>query len=204
LNFATQIDSIIVAWTSGKQTKYFDLDLNKRIQLVEDGTFNYQSAKPDFQIISERTPECPNNIVRLYTNEKISEVSWYKNGDFVLTGQVIPVPLEMGENLYEAVDNCGNTDSILIINTAISSQMFPNPARDFVQLTITNNAEAETSLVEIYDVAGRWLQTYRLPLEQGFTTHELPLTNFVGGTYFVKIQSDCWETVEKLVVVPKD
>ena len=55
--------------------------------------------------------------------------------------------------------------------------------------------------VRIYDASGRWMQELSLKLEEGYGLQKLDLRNYASGIYFLQIESACWQSVEKLVVI---
>ncbi|WP_397299250.1 T9SS type A sorting domain-containing protein [Nonlabens ulvanivorans] len=94
-----------------------------------------------------------------------------------------------------------NTETVTVMSTASigattdsSIKLFPNPASNFINLTAANRLESAT----IMDINGRMLSQTNFT---GNTTKQrISLENLSAGIYFVTIQSELGQKVEKLIV----
>lgn len=94
-----------------------------------------------------------------------------------------------------------NTESVTIMSTAsigettdTSISVYPNPARDFINISSTNGLKSAT----LIDVNGRQLSQTNFI---GNTTEQrISLENLTSGVYFVTIQSEVGQKVEKVIV----
>ncbi|MEM7367511.1 MAG: M43 family zinc metalloprotease [Bacteroidota bacterium] len=79
-------------------------------------------------------------------------------------------------------------------------QLFPNPARDMVTVSIdaVNRTDVQLSL---RDVAGRAIVQREVAIQQGFNQIEIPVHMLASGVYFVEIQDDKGKFVEKLIIL---
>jgi hypothetical protein len=94
-----------------------------------------------------------------------------------------------------------NTETVTIMSTAsigettdTSISVYPNPARDVINITSTNGLKSAT----LIDVNGRRLSQTNFI---GNTTEQrISLENLTSGVYFVTIQSEEGQKVEKVIV----
>ncbi|AGC77769.1 putative repeat protein (TIGR01451 family)/predicted secreted protein (Por secretion system target) [Nonlabens dokdonensis] len=94
-----------------------------------------------------------------------------------------------------------NTETVTIMTTASigettdrSISVYPNPAKDFITVSSVNNLKSAT----LIDVNGRTLSQTNFT---GNTTEQrISLENLTSGVYFVTIQSDLGQKVEKVIV----
>ena len=70
---------------------------------------------------------------------------------------------------------------------------FPNPARDFLKISLKGN-ESTDLVVEMFDAIGRKL--YIQKLEAGSTLHEIDMTTYVPGMYYLKFADDKGHVVQ--------
>jgi hypothetical protein len=72
--------------------------------------------------------------------------------------------------------------------------VYPNPARDFINITSTNGLKSAT----LIDVNGRRLS--QTNFIGNATEQSISLENLTSGVYFVTIQSEVGQKVEKVIV----
>ncbi|WOI23912.1 T9SS type A sorting domain-containing protein [Nonlabens ulvanivorans] len=94
-----------------------------------------------------------------------------------------------------------NTETVTVMSTASvgestdsSIKVYPNPAKSFINLSASNSLESVT----IMDINGRTLS--QTNFTGNATEQRISLENLSSGIYFVTIQSDLGQKVEKLVV----
>lgn len=75
-------------------------------------------------------------------------------------------------------------------------QLFPNPTSSDVVLTLPSTANA--TRVEVIDIAGRVVLTYSLPA--GVERHTIEASKLTEGAYYVRVASEDYTSVKKLVV----
>ncbi len=199
-----QIDSIKVDWPSGISTTYKELPLDLHYKLIEDGSLEIVPIQNKSPFITIRKTTCPYNVEKLIVRDQYIPVTWYKNGEQFSNEFEIKIPFEQGDHWYFTEDECGNRDSILISNDFIEGKMFPNPASDIVNFVITGKHESSKAQIRLYDSTGRFLWEYEIELENGFSEKQINVENLMSGTYLVEITSECWTSVEKLVVISSD
>jgi hypothetical protein len=94
-----------------------------------------------------------------------------------------------------------NTETVTVMSTAsigettdTSIAVYPNPARDFINISSLNGLKSAT----LIDVNGRRLSQTNFI---GNTTEQrISLENLTSGVYFVTIQSELGQKVEKVIV----
>lgn len=67
-------------------------------------------------------------------------------------------------------------------------QVYPNPAVEYVQLSLYSDTQSETS-VGVYDMNGKNLLTRRLQLVAGDNTFRVDLAGFAAGVYVVRLDT---------------
>jgi hypothetical protein len=94
-----------------------------------------------------------------------------------------------------------NTETVTIMSTASIGEttdtfisVYPNPARDFINITSTNGLKSAT----LIDVNGRRLS--QTNFIGNATEQSISLENLTSGVYFVTIQSEVGQKVEKVIV----
>ncbi|WP_405351666.1 T9SS type A sorting domain-containing protein [Nonlabens sp. Asnod3-H03] len=94
-----------------------------------------------------------------------------------------------------------NTETVTVMSTASvgestdsSIKVYPNPAKSFINLSASNSLESVT----IMDINGRTLS--QTNFTGNSTDQRVSIENLSSGIYFVTIQSDLGQKVEKLVV----
>ncbi|GAK78096.1 chitinase [Nonlabens ulvanivorans] len=94
-----------------------------------------------------------------------------------------------------------NTETVTVMSTASvgdstdsSIKVYPNPAKSFINLSASNSLESVT----IMDINGRTLS--QTNFTGNATEQRISLENLSSGIYFVTIQSDLGQKVEKLMV----
>ncbi|MCU0320921.1 MAG: T9SS type A sorting domain-containing protein [Chitinophagaceae bacterium] len=70
----------------------------------------------------------------------------------------------------------------------VISQVYPNPAKDFVYVSIYLPLEDKLSF-QITDISGKNISNYTSNFGKGYTTVELPLKNVASGNYQITILS---------------
>ncbi|MEP0050849.1 MAG: T9SS type A sorting domain-containing protein [Nonlabens ulvanivorans] len=94
-----------------------------------------------------------------------------------------------------------NTETVTVMSTASvgesidsSIKVYPNPAKSFINLYASNSLESVT----IMDINGRTLS--QTNFTGNSTDQSVSIENLSSGIYFVTIQSDLGQKVEKLMV----
>ncbi len=200
------VDSLVVNWPSGMQHTYQELPwYNRHLVLVEDGSWEKEDDLGLLEIIAENNPECPGNIHLLRGQDFQKPLEWFRidqPGQRLATGETLSIPLEMGRIGYTAVDGCGQSDTLWVdFGQHLESQLFPNPTSDYSNLVLAATPQQEFAQVNVYDPSGRLMDQWRVSLETGFTIHQLDLRHYASGTYLIQISSQCWHSLEKVVVM---
>lgn len=78
-----------------------------------------------------------------------------------------------------AVRNSGTTDDL---------QLFPNPARDVLQVQV-NSMQQETITLRISDASGKQVHQQPITLQEGTNTISLPVLHLVKGLYFLTTEN---------------
>jgi hypothetical protein len=106
------------------------------------------------------------------------------NKPFSLTGK------SAGESVATAVTNSPESENKI--------QVYPNPTSDL--LNISFNSELQSNVtIEIIDMTGKKIYSETSVVQIGSNVRSVFTNKFKSGIYFVKIQSEKGETVERFV-----
>lgn len=86
----------------------------------------------------------------------------------------------------------------IVISQAISFNIYPNPAREQVQVRLAAHSELQSFELRVYDGAGRMVFQQ---LHDGLDQPAIDLHSFAAGAYFVQVQSGQQQSVNRLVVI---
>lgn len=86
----------------------------------------------------------------------------------------------------------------MVISSAISFNIYPNPAREQVQVRLGQAVELQNFELRVFDGAGRMVYQQ---WHQGVDQPAIDLNNFAAGAYFVQVQSGDQQSVNRLVVI---
>ena len=132
--------------------------------------YYYPNPEDDFP----QLPEAKNNMLRTFE-------FWAQNDEMSLTF-VTTYVLD-----YETIDNGNDTTSVQEV--AFASNVYPNPAQDFVM--VESN---EADYVEVVDVFGRVVFATEMK-----ETVKVDMSGFASGIYFVKLQANGATSVQKIM-----
>ncbi len=76
-----------------------------------------------------------------------------------------------------------------IENSISAFNIFPNPAKDFLNVLVETK-ENKTADLKIYDITGKLIQTNKLDIEAGKSSLKIKLENINKGIYLVQIKTD--------------
>lgn len=107
-------------------------------------------------------------------------------------------------------DGLASTDATIVVNfinvetvTSLSNvaldqsfRLYPNPAREYIKFTLSNNLMGKQAKVTIYSLSGKNLNTVEITLDKEST---LPINDLDKGTYFVKIDVEGQSLYQKLI-----
>lgn len=96
-----------------------------------------------------------------------------------------------GKNFYrlKMVDKDGAiaySPTRLLENTATITRLYPNPAKDFVQLAISSNNNG-TCQFTLVSADGKRVKTQYIPVAGGTTAHKVDISQLSAGIYFAEI-----------------
>jgi hypothetical protein len=77
--------------------------------------------------------------------------------------------------------------------------MFPNPADDFTVLSIDGTSSGERISLEVFDAAGRLIETQSINANGNSTMHRLDVNSYARGVYMIVVQSGSERFVQRLV-----
>ena len=115
--------------------------------------------------------------------------------------------LELGdyEFLVEDANGCTITQTFTIISTSVGQidpdlifSLTPNPAQGSTTLTLNSNVPRDIQL-SLVDIIGRTVRVFDTSLGNG-TQHNLDINGLVPGTYLVRVDSEGYTAVKKLII----
>ena len=80
-----------------------------------------------------------------------------------------------------------------------TSQVFPNPATDFIQIEIDANSTGDIS-IELISLSGAIVNSTSSDVNSGLNTLEVDVRDIVSGIYFIKISKDGTSHFEKVII----
>ncbi|WP_400078905.1 T9SS type A sorting domain-containing protein [Winogradskyella sp. R77965] len=97
--------------------------------------------------------------------------------------------------------NCENDNETSIENGLFSFDIYPNPAKDLVNVKLSGGALIVSS-VHIYDVTGKLIQSTKIENEDldPSTTRQIDISRLQTGVYFVKLIDMNREIMKRLIV----
>ena len=125
-----------------------------------------------------------------------SQVNWYLNGTYIITGPSIPTAL-LGQYTAVVKDVSGckiKTCAFTLSPTSLSEQksdlaflMYPNPAKEHLHLSINTSQQASGKEIfncEIYNPLGELI----IKEDVNTSTFDINLSNLPTGLYFLKLK----------------
>ncbi len=108
------------------------------------------------------------------------------------TASTLPLP-DIVTFFYECEDSCNylysvylTTESMALVEEGKNQiEMYPNPAKNFVNIYINNPSLTNLSLV---DFSGRLLQSIDIP--DGQEDYQLDVSKYPSGMYFIEVHLD--------------
>jgi len=125
--------------------------------------------------------------------EDMYVISWVENRDMVMLG--------FGSVYAQNFNVDGNVGPLYISELTVPGNkvaIYPNPAKDFLFISMNTRANDGSTEVSIYDDQGRRL-IYR-PFDTSII--RIDLDGLAGGVYLVRVKSDCWYESRKFRVIP--
>jgi plastocyanin len=143
------------------------------------------------------------NIGGIHRVEEVSQATWNANNSTPLPGfnapfgggLILPAQLTVGAHWYVCTPHASsgmkgmiiveNTTSIGNQPTATAFNLFPNPSNGIFQLEMEQATDASNFQMDVINSEGRKVYAVR-NLEQR-SLHEIDLTTFSKGIYFVRV-----------------
>jgi len=151
------------------------------------------------------------NLTVTFTNtsENASSYLW-DFGDDNTSTEINPIHTYANTDNYQVMltatsDNCGdNSDTQTIGVVSIADldfenyvKIIPNPSNGLIFLEI-NNSKADKILIEITNIAGQII--YKEEFKSVIDTKEINLSGKATGIYFVRVKTDKFDKVGKLII----
>lgn len=95
-----------------------------------------------------------------------------------------------------SLEDCANTAENLTLH---SLQIQPNPAHDFLQISLKTPKTTDASL-QWYNAQGQRMATERVEIGAGQWRHSLEVADFSEGVYYLHLQTEEGVIVEKVLV----
>lgn len=125
-----------------------------------------------------------------------------------LTSQTITVTTA-GTYSVTVTDNIGCTgnDAIVVtfnvglndLNNYINLRLFPNPTKGLITISISDYSGNNLSY-EITDITGRFISREKLKIVNNSVIHDLDLSIYPKGVYFIRFKDDYLNRTEKIII----
>jgi len=127
--------------------------------------------------------------------EKIGKISSNNNNLNGAKYQFIDDKPVYVNNFYrlKQVDNDGSytfSNVVQISNKRLYMEMMPNPAKDFIEVSIYNNDFNKELVIEIADMNGKTISSERIEMTSNIKKHNIRLDHIQNGIYVLKVQSE--------------
>lgn len=152
----------------------------------------------------------PTNVVNITSITSTISVSASSANLPVTVAAAPSVPSDMGYDVIDCEANGGNyyrtvPNSVVAVNAAenIEATLLPNPASDFVQVSIEGNTDVDAAVkVELTDITGKLLKTLYNGKAAGINDQShFTLPSVATGMYLVKISvGNQVMPVQKLII----
>jgi len=138
---------------------------------------------------------------------------WYKNGE-IMPGETDKILQLKGPGLYsvEVTDNNGctsdisdifdfNVNSIEDNSRIVRFEAYPMPAANDLlnielELSFMGNAA-----IELYALSGELLLTKDISQYDGFSKHQIDVSNITNGTYYIKVRAGASYLYKRIVII---
>jgi hypothetical protein len=110
---------------------------------------------------------------------------------------IYPCDVTSNDKIKVTIDECTGLDDIS--NDEVSLSLIPNPNNGLFDITI-EGADVQDLVMQIYNLQGQVVFTYRLGELNGAYKNQVNMTNFPDGIYFVNVRNSEFSKTEKLVV----
>ncbi len=90
-----------------------------------------------------------------------------------------------------------STIGIKNISSSAKISLFPNPSKGIVNVDLNGNKLSNASII-VSDLLGNELK--KISLKNSETGHQLNISEFQDGVYFVKVKSDAGEFVQRVIL----
>ena len=173
-----QDDSDVNGWMDGAHSPNVQLtpieDL-ERVFAEHDGGSDTNEFTAEWQAPDENSGDISFYIAGIGTND---------NGGS--SGDYAPDPIKV---TFSELTSSSTAD----LNQGIGLEVYPNPARDFVEIIVQDERDYA---VKLYDFSGRTLM-------EAFNSTQLAVSNLPNGLYFVEVKSldSNRRVVEKVMIV---
>lgn len=97
-----------------------------------------------------------------------------------------------------ALEDCANTAENPLLPTL---QFYPNPAHDFLQISLTSPPMPAAASLQCYNAQGQLMHQEQVDIGGNKQSHLLEVVDFPEGVYYVHLRTDGGVVVEKVLVV---
>jgi hypothetical protein len=158
----------------------------------------------------------PDGLIVYFTNlsQNADQFLWDFGDNSPVTGATDPIhgfPVD-GSYIVRlvSINKCGSDTLILPVKVDKmvgvkpeqgnhwSMELYPNPAEDFVNLTLETGTSAELTLT-LTDITGKRIESRQWNVNGGANTLTMPVGTLPSGVYLIEVQSSTTRIVRKLI-----
>lgn len=88
-----------------------------------------------------------------------------------------------------------------IRNNGIAVELYPNPARDILNISVNKLPQHETAILSLIDIVGNVVRAEKIELQQGSTELTRNISDLAKGAYIARIQFENGASIVKKVVL---
>lgn len=153
---------------------------------VEDRTVSFLNLSSDATRYAwnfgDGTISTDENPMHTFSSNDLYYVTLNAYNDFCGTSKTYPVSI-----LFSSTTTIDENTTVVIA---------PNPARDFVNITI-ETAKMQPVQVRVMNIQGQELLNMPMTKKE---LHQLDLSSFASGVYFIQLFSEDWQMIEKVIL----
>ena len=113
-------------------------------------------------------------------------------------------PITTNTTLNTLQDGLGIDETASESPTAVTVNLYPVPANDYLTIQVNNVAQSETATISIIDLMGNVVMSENIELNEGSTLVTKNLSDLMTGTYLTHIQFENGSSIVKKVVLYND
>lgn len=140
--------------------------------------FASQEGSNTMQLIGQ-IPVAKDNLG--FHNYRFVDQNSYEKANYYLVENDVDGNQKIIKKIFHSRVGCGDD------NMQTSVSLYPNPADDYLKVSIQTSSQNETATIEIIDLYGRQLLVNQSELFSNTLQHQMDIRHLAPGNYFLKV-----------------